>query len=553
MEDKVGNRDDPGDGLVYDSDRVAKAKSILQNLHQAWTNLEDWSECPPPTRLPEMGQICLILTGMRRQYLLEDFLDSGIVDGTLPMNKEDIGRVLKGDNANYTLTFFTEQYRAVPRAWDEGHHLNLEEEEPLPLVTDLQYNQGSYGLVIRVRDSFSRASYAQKKQLVTSDEHENDAARKHLKDETERLKDLRHRHVVRFVKSYQRGRAYGFLLKPAATTDLERLIDRFYKDKFSSKEDCYDKQWLRPVFLTAFGCLSRGLAYVHAHNIRHKDVKPANILYETATETNEGARLLWADFGLAYDFSAIGSSKTRSSKIYSKRYAAPEILAANSRLVTERRTSVLSNLDIIPEDGKEMIVDAKIESDFQEDEQTGHGRKTDIFSLGCVFLELLGSLRNERLPLIQQRPRTSQHESGDRLEEHAPDAPQEASKDDTMFCNQISELTAWARRYQQPDQEQDLTPLLELAIKMISVNPRDRPDINDVVRSIVAAGPKHFCDSCWLECDKRRQSTSSKCAEQPPQMRKPLSPRSPSPTMLQRVNSKLSMSSQTARPLSFVR
>lgn len=71
-----------------------------------------------------------------------------------------------------------------------------------------------------------------------------------------------------------------------------------------------------PVLFYAFGCLSKGLAYIHSHNICHNDIKPANILYEKAFD-NHGARLLWADFGLAYDFSATGNSKTRTTRVYS--------------------------------------------------------------------------------------------------------------------------------------------------------------------------------------------------------------------------------------------
>ena len=68
---------------------------------------------------------------------------------------------------------------------------------------------------------------------------------------------------------------------------------------------------LRPVFYTAFGCLAQGLAYMHARNLRHEDIKPNNIFYEqplrnsnpTSPSLKNHDRFLWADFGLAYDFS----------------------------------------------------------------------------------------------------------------------------------------------------------------------------------------------------------------------------------------------------------
>ena len=548
LEGYVGNAEHPGDGYIYDSDRVTKAKSVLQDLHLAWKNMEDWQKCPPPPTLPEMGQICLILTGMQRQHLLEFFLDRSIVDGNLPLEKKEIEEVLNGDHANYALTFFTEQYRAVPRQWDEGDHLTLEEEEPLPLLWEQEYNRGSYGAVDKVRDKFSGETYAQKKQLIDKEnEQENAATRKHLEGEIERLRVLRHKHIVQFVKSYERGEDYGFLLRPAANYSLERLIERYYRNKFSFHEDCDDREWLRPVFMIVFGCLSRGLAYIHAHNIRHKDVKTANILLERAEKNIDRTRVLWADFGLAYDFSATKNSKTRSKEMYSQRYAAPEILAVNRGPVTDKRGSIYS-LGSIPQNGEEMRIDAKIESDFQEDELTGHGRKTDIFSLGCVFLEILGALVDSRLPLDEQTPKDPQRTSKERPEDHANGAPKDVPNKTPMFCKYIPELTAWAQGHQQNDQKRELTPLFQLAVKMIRADPRERPEINDVVRDIVAASGEHFCESCWLECEEHQKPSAPKSANQHTHVANPSSPRSSS-NMLRKVNSALSVSSQTAQPL----
>lgn len=344
--------------------------------------------------------ICLILTGMRQRQLLEDFLSREVTDAALPMPKEQIEKILSSDNCKYASTFYTEQFRAAPRRWDEGLHLVLEEEEPLPLLHVGDCHQGSYGAVIMVQDPLSLEIFARKQQLITTEAQENAANQHHLKEEAQRLKHLRHKHVVQLVKSYQRGRAYGLILKPAATSDLERLIIRFYDNRFDANRDCRPREWLRPIFLHAFGCLGRGLAYIHSRNIRHKDIKPANILYEKALNNN-GPRLLWVDFGLAYDFTAAGDSKTKSTKLYSQRYAAPEIVAG-ARVVADRRASVRLNLNSIIEDGEDMIADAQIESDFKESEETGHGRMTDIFSLGCVFLELLACLLEDRLPMDKQ-------------------------------------------------------------------------------------------------------------------------------------------------------
>lgn len=493
LDGKVGNKDDPGDGLMYNEERVANAKSMLEDLHRAWHDADTLNYSPPPAKLPEMAKIYLIVSGMKRQGqgLFEDFLESDYADNDLPLEKRQLEATLKGPNTHYTSTFFSEQYRAVPRMWEEGCHLEIDDEEPLPLIHEFFYREGSYGTVHRVRDSFSGDLYARKQQIVDLEDKITAAAEKHLKDETKRLRDLRHRHVVQLVKSYKRGKAYGILLRPAATSDLRKLLDRFYEDKFCGTEGCNDSVWLRPLFLTAFGCLSRGLAYIHGRDIRHKDVKPANILYERALRNNDhAARFLWADFGLAYDFSEKGDSRTRSQKLYSVLYAPPEVVTAHAKIGNkDRRSSVATKLEEIVENEDRVLIAAEISPQEKHEELDSHGRSADIFSLGCIFLELLAHLMREKLPLRKK--------------------DEENEEEKMMFSNNIPALSAWAQQKQKFASATDFKALFPLAVSMISTKPDDRPLIGDVVNTIatdVTLGAKYFCASCWEELAKEVSS-----------------------------------------------
>lgn len=318
---------------------------------------------------------------------------------------------------------------------------------------------------------------------------------------------------------------FGILLKPAATSDLERLILRYYDNKFDASQDCKPRKWLRPIFLNAFGCLSIGLAYIHRRNIRHKDVKPANILYERAFN-DDGPRLLWADFGLAYDFNATGNSKTRSTKVYSQRYAAPEIIAA--RAVTERRANIPSELDRIVEDGEKMVLDAQIETDFRDSDDTGHGRKTDIFSLGCVFLELLACLVDEKLPMDRKNAKDPRAPSQNHM-----DIPREVR----MFSQHIDELKAWAQGHQSRRTDGELIPLLKLTIRMISLNPEHRPLVNEIVNEVADAGQQQFCNACWQSVSQSQSVNGTNgTAKSTAAVASPL-PRGPLDNRLERVNS----------------
>ena len=528
LENKVGNADNPGDGFLYEQEHVSQARSVLQDLDQAWRNTESLANSPPPPLLRDMSKICLILTGMQKQHLLHDFLNNGISDLDLRLDIERLNEILKEEHQPYAALFYTEQYRAMPREWTEGSHEMFCEEEPMPLIYIIdEPSWGSFGSVMKVLDPFTGNIYARKQQIITSDMKLMQSARDHIQKETQSLKGLRHRHVVQFVKSYERGKVFGLVMKPAAHSDLGKLLIRYKNNKFYHRKDCKDSVWLRPVFHTAFGCLAQGLAYIHGRNLRHKDVKPDNILYEQPQASHDQPhashntydRFLWADFGLAYDFSDKEDSKTRSTKLYSPRYAPPEVVAANAR----EKFKTVSNLHEIQEEGQVMI-QAEINPQATDEEIDAHGRAADRFALGCIYLELLACLVKHDLPLKANQEKK------------------------VMFSNNIESLCAWADDMKKLDGFKELRPLFDIAVAMIARNPDNRLGINEVVHRVMKAGEAFSCQSCRdeyhsLQANTSEPSSPTAAVQTPP-------PTSPGPPFggrrLSRINSGMSFSKMQA-------
>ncbi|KAF2786511.1 kinase-like protein, partial [Melanomma pulvis-pyrius CBS 109.77] len=144
--------------------------------------------------------------------------------------------------------------------------------------------------------------------------------------EIDLLKKLRHKHVVEVLCTYSFGKNYSIIMSPVAEADLKSFLTTDHSDQKMFR-------W--------FGCLTAGLAYIHSKNIRHRDIKPANILVK-------GEHVLFTDFGIAKDFSqdnTTSSIGTVNAKSYM--YCAPEVAAEKPR-----------------------------------------GRPSDVYSLGCVFLEM---------------------------------------------------------------------------------------------------------------------------------------------------------------------
>jgi serine/threonine protein kinase len=100
-----------------------------------------------------------------------------------------------------------------------------------------------------------------------------------------------HVHIIQIYWSYTCGRERGMLLTPVVShKDLGAyMLDIKDKGDPLTSAQC-------AVLTRAFGCLASGLAHIHSHAVRHKDIKPKNILIQDG-------RVIHADFGVALDTS----------------------------------------------------------------------------------------------------------------------------------------------------------------------------------------------------------------------------------------------------------
>ena len=484
--DKIGNPDDPGDGLLYKESDVDMATIILKDFYAAWSETTIHISPGMTASLPKVGhitsmaKICLILCGMKQERLVDYFCEAQKVDIDLPLSPEVAERILYND-PGHAAVFATEQFRAVRRDWDDGGHIKVPKEEPLPLIFEKDYGKGSYGTVQRYRDAFKPELYAVKEQNAID-------GRSHLLREIAQLKKVDHRHIIQFVKSYERGSRYGLLIRPAATTDLIGVFDRYRDNRYDYQKHAEEQRkarvLLRPILLTAFGCLSHGLSHIHGRRMRHKDIKPANILYERELSKDRPARLLWADFGLAYHFGTTKSSRTRSTSQYSRRYAAPERMM-QSQAALDAKAAALAGVHTNQDTDDESDSTLEHESD-SSNRRPAKGRNEDIFSFGCVFLEILSTMTDAKIP--------------------------NADSDSYEFWRNITKLQAWAES--QKDRLGSSDPLripFALAIKMIRFKARKRPAIGKIVEILAetAAAKDYFCPPCLQEVRLEHERVSN--------------------------------------------
>ncbi len=142
---------------------------------------------------------------------------------------------------------------------------------------------------------------------------------------------LQHPHILGLHDS---GEADGFLYYVMPYVEGESLRERLNREKQLPIEDAL--QIAREV--------ADALSYAHSHDVLHRDIKPENILLESR-------HAVVADFGIARAISAAGGDRLTETglAIGTPSYMSPEQAAGSSEL-----------------DGR-----------------------SDLYSLGCVFFEML--------------------------------------------------------------------------------------------------------------------------------------------------------------------
>ncbi|KAH8743237.1 kinase-like domain-containing protein, partial [Hyaloscypha finlandica] len=140
-----------------------------------------------------------------------------------------------------------------------------------------------------------------------------------------------HHNVIGIVGSFTSPGYFGLLMKPAASHNLAEYLNLVPKDR---------SRLSLPKF---FGCLACAVEYLHYRAyITHNDIKPQNILVE-----KENVYL--ADFGSSKDWSKSLQSTTVGQRGFTPMYCSPEAAGKKEK----KKPS------------------------------------SDIWSLGCVFLEMI--------------------------------------------------------------------------------------------------------------------------------------------------------------------
>ena len=189
-----------------------------------------------------------------------------------------------------------------------------------------------------VYSKLSFKQYARKQFLRKRNPRDDQYLVKKFDEEISNLKRLHQQHLITLIGSYTDHRSVAFLMEPIADYNLETYL-RLHRSVIRDR---------LPSLRIYFGCLINAVSYLHRQKVRHRDLKPQNILIKNHI-------VYITDFGNAFDWSKRGRDTTNDSNIpFSEFYAAPEMAKRSS---------------------------------------SSRGTAADVWSLGVAFLDMVTVLR----------------------------------------------------------------------------------------------------------------------------------------------------------------
>ncbi len=280
-----------------------------------------------------------------------------------------------------------------------------------------------------------------------------------IMSEIDIMKRLRHIHVIRFRGSYEwkllsNYSIYNLLMSPVAKTDLENHLMKLDNMENGDRDRLLTSRMMRPWP----ACLFRALAYVHFMNIRHKDIKPANILID-----NNNTVLL-TDFNISNDFDELTTSKTMGPARATWLYASPEVTREEPR-----------------------------------------GRAADLWSLGCVMLEICAVWSGEKLSLRS-------------LRDHIRDGRNTTAQ--PPYCDAQFKLWDWMLlnlRSQPRDAEMTgfIFKILQLSFLMLDPDPVKRINSQQLVDMLIDPRYEDFHDVGDFACSTCASTAGTPRLDQP--------------------------------------
>jgi serine/threonine protein kinase len=276
----------------------------------------------------------------------------GLDDKNLPYREEDLNLIAQ--NPAYVVEVqWKVAMKQLPRG---GEHVEFQTQNTVPLLVERSIGPRTPVLTkslakVKFRDGSDNNFYVRKRLEINLNRPQDKAA---ILSQIKQFHTLDHKNIAKIVSSYAQGLVVAFITPYMEYSNLEDYLDTF--SGFSQSDRILS--WITD--------LSSALAYIHAQKMEHKNIRPQKILVDSQD------RIFFSVFGVMLPV------RTSYAHVYEKYstdpayiYAAPEVISRESKV---------------------------------------RWQLADIFSLGCVFFEMVGKAKGKAVEDLRSARAAATHD-----------------------------------------------------------------------------------------------------------------------------------------------
>lgn len=411
-------------------------------------------------------------------------IDDGWDDAELPIALEDVDRLqlTPARDDRVDRKFYHRQFHYLLKTLEQGNHQVYNDQDVVPLdVVDrppLSTPHKSF-LVDKVKlPNVPGTIFSRRRYLLGSGP--GCIPPQEFLEAVQRIRRLQNDHIVSYWASYTHH-GYGYvLLTPASDFTLKSFLATTPSSfKSLSKKD------RRELILNWILCLSDTLCFLHSRNRSHCCIKPSTILF------NNQNHICYADSTrLTPDVLFHHSDKSSFDREWYD-YAAPEqwfrptgASSPTSRMSTIPSTSASSADNASFNIARGHDLSNSPNAMLLTPNPQLSPQQADVFSLGCIILELLSFLVKRSTSKFAN-VRSQKHKTAGRG----------GAVLDTSFHRNLGQVEAWMSNIAKDaskkvsDSEggnvfKGVMPILHVVTGMLSANPYDRPPAVEVQQRI---------------------------------------------------------------------
>lgn len=450
-------------------------------------------------------RIFLILCDLGVPDQIFGVIDDSWDDDDLPIRQENIEKLKLTFKRDMRLEqkFFKRQFTYLLRNFLKGDHIDFTDDELVPLdLVDKRSLQAKTPSSVDQLHLPGRPDDVFLRRRIPLGLVDGKMPREEYLAGIYAMKNTEHPHLMSLWASYTHYSTGFVLLQPVCASTLKvYLVATPPSIKILAKTD------RRLLLVNWLHCLSSAVAFLHSRGLSHRKIKPSNVMFDIDND------IFLGDSGIFNH----DPTKESSNEKETYDYASPEQidfpLATTSPLLPLRTTSSrkLSSADSTRKSfmsssstastikpsisehhpGEPYIPSTKNPTALtipvlpNSDNQTIDPQKSDIFSLACVFLDVI-TLLLKRSPKSFSAHRSTPNKMTPARQPMAGAKRANSLPPDTSFHGNLSKVDSWIRLLgKDASRKEDnlfrgINPILSLISRMLNPEPTFRPSAKEV-------------------------------------------------------------------------